>query len=107
MSRGRKPNIETMGGKTTMSSGPADAWLEFLIERKEKPPGITVCGLCDNSGIVQSKCVRAFCICPNGRELKKKETRRKWGTTSIIHVQPTHQPIQEGKTKKWKRPSKK
>ena len=55
----------------------ADTWLEFL-----GPPGVeSCCGLCGNSGIVDTRgkvssprgddCgVRAYCICPNGRTLK-------------------------------------
>ena len=54
-----------------------DTWLEFL-----GPPGNEAyCGLCGNSGIVDTRgkvlgptgedCgVRACCICPNGRVLK-------------------------------------
>ena len=55
-----------------------DTWLEFL-----GPPGVEACcGLCGNSGIVDTRgkvqsptggdCgVRAFCICPNGRAIKQ------------------------------------
>ena len=55
-----------------------DTWLEFL-----GPPGAaSCCGLCGNSGIVDTRCkvtsptgsdcgVRAFCICPNGRAIKQ------------------------------------
>lgn len=54
-----------------------DTWLEFL-----GPPGVeSCCGLCGNSGIVDTRgkvadpwgadCgVRAFCICANGRTIK-------------------------------------
>ena len=54
-----------------------DTWLEFL-----GPPGAQACcGLCGNSGIVDTRgkvktprgddCgVRAYCICPDGRALK-------------------------------------
>jgi hypothetical protein len=57
----------------------ADLWLEFL-----GPVGaVRGCGLCGNSGIVDTRgrmftpagqpCgVLAFCICPNGRVMKKK-----------------------------------
>ncbi len=53
-----------------------DTWLEFLA-------GVPrTCGLCGNSGIVDTRgkvknprgedCgVRAYCICPNGRTLKR------------------------------------
>ena len=54
-----------------------DTWLEFL-----GPPDVqSCCGLCGNSGIVDTRgkvftpsgydCgVRAYCICPNGRTVK-------------------------------------
>lgn len=53
-----------------------DMWLEFLHEKG-------LCGLCGNSGIIDTRrntfsaagveCgVNRFCICLNGREMKKK-----------------------------------
>jgi len=56
---------------------------------------LPVCGLCGNSGIIDTtktvSClnqmcgVRAYCICPNGRDVKTKATKqKKWEGTSII-----------------------
>jgi hypothetical protein len=61
------------------SSVNGDTWLEFLGPRR----GVaSCCGLCGNSGVVDTRgkvrtptgedCgVRAYCICPNGRTLKR------------------------------------
>ncbi len=56
-------------------SNESELWTEFLWENK-------LCGLCGNKGYVDTRdlvvspagvqCgVRRFCICPNGRALKK------------------------------------
>ena len=57
-----------------------DTWMEFLGP-SGVPHASTCCGLCGNSGIVDTRgkvksptgvdCgVRAHCICPNGRVIK-------------------------------------
>jgi len=63
-----------------------ELWEEFIVD--VKPPknmehlvdSVPVCGLCGNSGIVETNAktpygvpcgIRKFCICPNGRALKK------------------------------------
>lgn len=60
-----------------------DLWLEFNTEVMSDAIGlkITLCGLCGNCGIVDTTTtaqwndkfvgVKTFCICPNGRTLKK------------------------------------
>lgn len=65
-----------------------DTWLEFLGPLA-RPPGVgACCGLCGNSGIVDTRgkvnspigkdCgVLAFCICPNGRARASSTTRAK------------------------------
>jgi hypothetical protein len=66
----------------------SELWLEFLGPEKADPADpISIakahCGLCGNKGIVDTRgrmftpagyeCgVLAFCICPNGRIMKKK-----------------------------------
>jgi hypothetical protein len=59
-----------------------DLWLEFLVE-VSRPDGlvISVCGLCANSGEVNTTStavifdkpagIKTFCICPNGQTMKK------------------------------------
>jgi len=66
--------------------------LPHLVHILEKLP---MCGLCGNSGIVntigtaktptgQAAGVRAYCICPNGRAIKKtKKGSTKWGGSSV------------------------
>ena len=55
-----------------------DTWLEFL----DPADAQSCCGLCGNSGVVDTRgkvvsprgddCgIRAFCICPNGRGIKR------------------------------------
>jgi len=68
-----------------------DAWLEFLSNGPGK-----CCGLCGNSGYIDTlksaitprgvKCgIQAYCICPNGRAIKKQTTgQKKWEGTSIL-----------------------
>lgn len=63
---------------------PDDFWMEFLNTASH------CCGLCGNTGIVDTRGrmftpanvetgVRTFCICPNGREMKKtKADIEKW-----------------------------
>ncbi len=57
-----------------------DLWWEFLMNE--------VCGLCGNSGQIASENVvtgrgvvfkrpRMFCICPNGRTMKKQMEKKK------------------------------
>jgi hypothetical protein len=62
-----------------------DLWLEFLVQVPMPHLGgieVPICGLCGNTGRVNTvqlvktptgiPCgVKAFCICPNGRQLKK------------------------------------
>lgn len=43
---------------------------EFLVNGKY---GVSVCGLCENQGIITTKMNRKFfCICPNGREIRRR-----------------------------------
>lgn len=77
-------------------NNPRDAWLEF-DSIQMGPHGIEIgyCGLCGNSGVLDTtnsaktpggrSCgVKAYCICPNGRSIKKHATGLpKWGGTSI------------------------
>lgn len=71
-------------------------WLEFEIRAFNEELGfdIPLCGLCGNSGILDTTTsatwkgkpvgVRAFCICPNGRVKKKSSTKqKKWGGNSV------------------------
>lgn len=55
-----------------------DLWLEFSVSMGH----YSVCGLCGNNGIVDTRDsamtprgvsagIRSYCICPNGRALKK------------------------------------
>lgn len=56
----------------------SDLWLEFLDENTKAH-----CGLCGNIGVIDTKVqniktpaglkvgVRTYCICPNGRAMKK------------------------------------
>lgn len=55
-----------------------DTWLEFLGPADDP----SCCGLCGNSGVVDTRgkvvsprgedCgIRAYCICPNGRAIKR------------------------------------
>jgi hypothetical protein len=57
-------------------------WLEFSMEASRSDGlSIPICGLCGNSGIVDTTTtakwfdkpagIKTFCICPNGRTLKK------------------------------------
>jgi hypothetical protein len=67
-----------------------DLWKEFIVEVelpkfREHFPGmkIPMCGLCGNNGVVNTvgvaldplgevDCgIKAYCICPNGRQMKK------------------------------------
>lgn len=60
-----------------------DLWEEFVVQvfNSELKCKIPLCGLCGNSGIVdtlttakwchQSVGIKTFCICPNGRYLKE------------------------------------
>ena len=72
-----------------------DTWFEYNVE-VIGPHGkkIPICGLCGNTGIVSTNfatafgkrsSTKAYCICPNGRAIKKHNTKQhKWGGTSII-----------------------
>jgi hypothetical protein len=70
-------------------SSESELWKEFLVEAP--PPkntsleSVPVCGLCGNTGIVETSArtpygapcgVRKPCICPNGRSEKEKEKKR-------------------------------
>lgn len=88
-----------------MSGKPGKAWLEYSVFVKDDRPGIdkiSICGLCGNSGIIDTKDkaktpngigakpvgVEAYCICPNGRAIKKKFAKKpKWGNTSVISTE--------------------
>lgn len=86
-----------------MSAEASRVWDEFsfMFEWGECRDGTKInagcCGLCGNTGIIDTRGhlktpaganaggVRAFCICPNGRESKKRAGRRKWDFTEIGH----------------------
>ena len=64
-----------------------DLWEEFIVEVIRSDIGIKIplCGLCANTGIIDTYLSakwegnpvgvkNAFCICPNGRSLKKHRT---------------------------------
>ena len=82
-----------------MKPTPANAWGEFeTFQKVDHLPGhkIPFCGLCGNTGTIDTigitktpqgkPCgIRAFCICPNGRAMKKGWFRdKKWGGTSVL-----------------------
>jgi hypothetical protein len=56
---------------------------------------IPLCGICGNSGYIRStwkffevfQTVEAYCICANGRAIRKRERGSKWGN-SIIKKTP-------------------
>lgn len=64
-----------------------DLWEEFIIYVKHPEIGmdIPLCGLCGNTGYVDTtptaKCwnnpagIRSYCICPNGRANKKNKRK--------------------------------
>lgn len=66
-----------------------ELWIEYTVDALIPAHGhaIPVCGLCGNSGILDTTgsakihdrpCgIKTFCICPNGRALKKVEKNRK------------------------------
>ena len=72
-----------------MSSGNEnELWREYLVEvappgdLKDKIETIPICGLCGNTGIVETFARTPYgtpcgvckpCICPNGRAMKKEE----------------------------------
>jgi hypothetical protein len=68
-----------------------DLYLEFLVVVKDGNIEIPFCGLCGNSGTVDTVNkakhnnkyigVVAYCICPNGRAKKTKQS------TSIIYTE--------------------
>lgn len=72
-------------------------WLEFRSYVPHHSMGcITMCGLCGNSGVIDTRNVKtqdgtpcgveAFCICPNGRQAKKAMTdQQKWSGDSVSH----------------------
>ena len=62
-------------------------WLEFTVNVKHGPLEIPVCGLCGNTGYVDTTgkarspmgmpCgLRRPCICPNGRAIKRAAKRK-------------------------------
>jgi len=85
--------------KETLMGKPIDAWEEFTVYAyaDHLECKIPMCGLCANSGIVNTTQnaswngkdigVVAYCICPNGRVKKKKLTKQsKWGGNSVIRT---------------------
>jgi hypothetical protein len=65
-----------------------DIWFEFL-----GPTGL--CGLCGNTGYINTlghikdatgtKCgIKQYCICPNGRVIRKGNIGSKWGYEGSI-----------------------
>ena len=63
-----------------------DLWSEFQVQVMNDELGLKIylCGLCGNSGIVdttitakwknKSAGIKAFCICPNGRAIKSQSS---------------------------------
>lgn len=67
-----------MSDRRARAAAPRDLWTEFLGPASDP----SHCGLCGNSGVVDTRgqirtaagfeCgVRAWCICPNGRVMKR------------------------------------
>lgn len=69
-----------------------ELWEEYLVEvlppkeLRDKLETIPVCGLCGNTGIIETNAKTSYgaacgvykpCICPNGRNIKKKEEAQK------------------------------
>ena len=54
-------------------------WREYLVSANGKDDGTKICGLCRNSGIMifSSEEKEEFCICPNGRMIKKISKKEK------------------------------
>jgi hypothetical protein len=78
----------------------ACVWDEFTVyvpSDNKIMPMIPMCGLCGNTGLINTHAhtptgkpcgVQAFCICPNGRALKRGHSRPKWGGSSLISAAP-------------------
>ncbi len=61
----------------TKRSSITNLWLEFYLIRKD---GISVCGICNNTGWIKNENMVACCICPNGRVFKTRFCHKpKWG----------------------------
>jgi hypothetical protein len=68
-----------------------DLWMEF-------DNGSLFCGLCCNTGFIDTRGVTnrggvvggvfGYCICTNGRQMKRKAKRPKWGGSSIVEQPP-------------------
>ena len=87
--------------------GPTRIYQEFTI-LAGRPAGIEsilLCGLCGNSGSIHSRAtfdghdvsVVACCICPNGRDLKRRRGLPTWGDTSVLTTKADGGIFREGK----------
>lgn len=62
-----------------------DLWFEFLVDVNVDGKKISVCGLCGNCGQLDTTTtaklkdkpagIKSYCICPNGRAIKKAEKK--------------------------------
>ena len=79
--------------------GRSQVFFEFTVyvPGNTTMPMIPMCGLCGNTGIINTNAktptgkpcgIQAFCICPNGRSLKRGHSRPKWGDSSLISAAP-------------------
>jgi len=78
---------------------------EFVVhvnrDRGMNTISVPLCGLCGNNGIIKTKWhppwtemetdydsyeLEGYCICKNGREMRKKAVGSRWGGTSITRV---------------------
>lgn len=91
---------------------PKKLWEEFIIRRSDdrfEPPNnfITLCGLCGNSGIIDTSKtaehydkmvgIVGYCICPNGRARKKRFAPKKPGSVVTTKADGGAYPWEEEK----------
>lgn len=83
--------------RNQIMSNAKNLWEEFVVKAVNEELGfeIPLCGLCGNSGILdtttsakwsnKSVGIKAYCICPNGRARKKVITKqKKWEGSSVL-----------------------
>jgi len=75
----------------------SNLWMEFLLRFTKDGHDLGLCGLCGNKGLVDTTtsafspmgipCGGIFwCICPNGRVMRKRSIGSKYGESSRIEV---------------------